>query len=211
MQTLGGLFSKKDNVADGPQIVMCSSAGVTRPSWAEEKKTKYPGAADIPIVRLNPFNILDVKFEGEEVLRSSGCDYSIVRPCGLNDDFPSGRPLLTQGDLAVGRINRVDVASLLVAISKENEATGKTFEAITLPQFPVPQSYDQQLGRLKADGQELSDDVLDLTYNIMQQMTPGEMLAPQNLAMGQTYEQLDTGEEGRLGKRGEETVPISAQ
>ena len=38
----------------------------------------------------------------------------------------------------------------------------------------------------------------------------GQLLAPQNLAMGQTYEQLDKGEEGRLGKRGKETAPISA-
>jgi hypothetical protein len=36
----------------------------------------------------------------------------------------------------------------------------------------------------------------------------GQLLAPQNLAMGQTYEQLDKGEQGRLGKRGEEAVPI---
>ena len=38
------------------------------------------------------------------------------------------------------------------------------------------------------------------------------MLAPQKLAMGQTYEQLDKGEEGRLGKSkftlGEEAAPI---
>ena len=31
-----------------PKVVMLSSAGVTRPSWSEEKKKKYPGAADIP-------------------------------------------------------------------------------------------------------------------------------------------------------------------
>ena len=36
----------------------------------------------------------------------------------------------------------------------------------------------------------------------------GQLLAPQNLAMGQTYEQLDKGEQGTLGKRGEEAVPI---
>lgn len=141
---------------------MCSSAGVTRPSWSEEKKLRYPGAADIPIVRLNPFNILNIKkdgknkavwvqdridvyiirpvtlseicavctslrthlftaqlidqFEytkrlillprhhslnlcthhqphntpGEQALRDSGALYTIVRPTGLNDKFPSG-------------------------------------------------------------------------------------------------------------------------
>lgn len=43
---------------------MCSSAGVTRPSWSVEKKMRYPGAADIPIVRLNPLNILNIKKDG---------------------------------------------------------------------------------------------------------------------------------------------------
>ena len=32
-----------------PKIVMLSSAGVTRPSWSEEKKMKFPGSADIPM------------------------------------------------------------------------------------------------------------------------------------------------------------------
>lgn len=48
------------------QVIMCSSAGVTRPSWPEDKKTRYPGAADIPIVRLNPFNILNIKKDGKK-------------------------------------------------------------------------------------------------------------------------------------------------
>lgn len=45
----------------GPRVVMCSSAAVTRPSWSDAKKQRYVGAADIPIVRLNPFGILDIK------------------------------------------------------------------------------------------------------------------------------------------------------
>ena len=49
---------------------MCSSAGVTRPSWPEDKKIRYPGAADIPIVRLNPFNILNIKKDGEQFFYS---------------------------------------------------------------------------------------------------------------------------------------------
>lgn len=60
------------NAIQTPKVVMLSSAGVTRPSWDEEKKAKYRGCADIPIVRLNPFGILDVKAESEEGLRRSG-------------------------------------------------------------------------------------------------------------------------------------------
>jgi hypothetical protein len=38
----------------------------------------------------------------------------------------------------------------------------------------------------------------------MQQLLPGERQDSAALAMGQTYEQLDKGEVGRLGRRGEE-------
>ena len=40
----------------------------------------------------------------------------------------------------------------------------------------------------------------------MQQLLPGEKQDSANIALGQTYEQLDRDEEGRFGKRGEEQV-----
>jgi hypothetical protein len=61
-----------DDLSLLPKVVMLSSAGVTRPSWDEAKKQQFPGSAEIPIVRLNPFGILDVKAESEEKLRQSG-------------------------------------------------------------------------------------------------------------------------------------------
>lgn len=70
-----GLKSTPKRMLDGkslPKIVMLSSAGVTRPSWSEEKKLALEGCAGIPIVRLNPFGILDVKRESEETLRTCG-------------------------------------------------------------------------------------------------------------------------------------------
>ena len=46
-----------------------------------------------------------------------GVDYCIVRPAGLNDNWPAGsRPVFSQGDVAVGRINRKDVAKVLVDV-----------------------------------------------------------------------------------------------
>uniref|UniRef100_A0A7S4VH39 Uncharacterized protein n=2 Tax=Ditylum brightwellii TaxID=49249 RepID=A0A7S4VH39_9STRA len=59
---------EEDNLA---KVVMLSSAGVTRPRWSDEKKEMFAGCADIPIVRLNPFGILDVKADSEEKLRQS--------------------------------------------------------------------------------------------------------------------------------------------
>jgi len=41
-------------------------------------------------------------------------------------------------------------------------------------------------------------------YVVLQQLLPGELMEANALAMGQTYEQLDRGETGRLGRRGEE-------
>jgi len=199
-----------------PKIVMVSSAGVTRPSWDQEKKTTLVGCADIPIVRLNPFGILDIKAASEEKLRQSGVDYCIFRPCGLNDEWASGqRPVLSQGDVAVGRINRQDVATLCCTILGMKEATGKTFEAVTLGGYAPggPSTIASTLSKfqLDADG-PLSEDVVVATYGLMQQLLPGEKQDAAALAMGQTYEQLDKDETGRLGKREEEktegAVPV---
>lgn len=46
---------------------------------------------------------------------------------------------------------------------------------------------------------------------ILQQMLPGEKQQSAALAMGQTYEQLDKGETGRFGERGNEKVPGDAK
>jgi len=213
MRSMGACFKDRPSPLGGPSIVMCSSAGVTRPSWSQEKKSRYEGCADIPIVRLNPLGILDVKRQGEEALRAGGASYVIVRPCGLNDKWPAGRPVLSQGDVAVGRINREDVAEILTRMVFESEAQGLTFETIALPGFPVPRDFGLQLSRLIRDSDlspdgALPDMVLDAQYSLMQQLVPGESLQPNRLAMGQTYEQLDAGEQGRLGARGEELPPI---
>lgn len=191
-----------------PKVIMCSSAGVTRPSWSEEKKALMPGAADIPIVRLNPFGALDIKADSEEKLRQTGVDYAIVRPCGLNDNHPAGsRPLFTQGDVAVGRINRKDVAKVMVDCLCAPEATGKTFEVIGVAGYQPPTSIRAPLSGLRTDKEGLPPlDVILSTYTTLQQLLPGETQDSAALAMGQTYEQLDRGEKGRLGQRGEERL-----
>ncbi|CAM9958966.1 unnamed protein product, partial [Hapterophycus canaliculatus] len=118
------------------RFVLLSSAAVTRPNWSDEEKALYPLAADVPIVKLNPLNILTVKAEGEKELREVGIPYAVVRPCGLNDDHPKGRPLFSVGDTAAGRIcSREDVADVLVRCLATPEATGKTFEVQSLPGF----------------------------------------------------------------------------
>lgn len=207
---LAKCFLDKDVAGcDYPKVVMLSSAGVTRPSWDDAKKARFPGSADIPIVRLNPFGILEIKAESENKLRQSGAPYCIVRPAGLNDkDWPAGsRPVFSQGDVAVGRIHRKDVARILADVLSAKEATGKTFEAITLAGYPPADSIAPALKRLKTDVDGLPDDeALDATYATMQQLLPGEKQDSANIALGQTYEQMDKNEEGRFGPRGAEKV-----
>ncbi|CAJ1338047.1 unnamed protein product [Effrenium voratum] len=104
------MAAKGTRPSGAPRVVMCSSAAVTRPVWSRRQKEQLAGAADIPIVRLNPGGLLDQKRGAEQALRGSGASYAVVRPTG--DDWPAGRPVLSQGDVAVGRTSRQDLAQL---------------------------------------------------------------------------------------------------
>ncbi|KAJ1451139.1 hypothetical protein M885DRAFT_530620 [Pelagophyceae sp. CCMP2097] len=177
---------------------MLSSAGVTRPAWADEKKERLAGAADIPIIRLNPGGILGLKVVAEDVLRASALRYSVVRPTGLKDEWPRGRSVFSQGDVAVGRTNPADLADALVDVLLDGGAAdGKTFEMFTLAGYPAPR-LKTALGRLRLDSAgPLDDGAVDAAYALLQQLLPGEQQDPTQLEMGQTYEQLDRGEAGR--------------
>jgi hypothetical protein len=115
--------------------------------------------------------------------------------------------VFSQGDVAVGRINRQDVAKILVDVLSTPEATGKTFEAITLAGYPPATSIDPALAKLRTDKEGLpSLESIEATYTAMQQLLPGEKQDSVKIAVGQTYEQLDKGEEGRFGPRDNENV-----
>ena len=68
-----------------------------------ETKRRYPGAAELPIVRLNPQNILGAKASEEASVRAAGLPYCIVRPCNLDEEYVSeGGYVLSSGDVATG-------------------------------------------------------------------------------------------------------------
>lgn len=184
-----------------PRIVMCSSAGVTRPSWDDKSKKRLVGAADIPIVNLNPGDILNKKVEAEDLLRHSGVPYSIVRPTGLkfnSQDWSPGRPVFSQGDVAVGRTNAQDLADVLVSVLKEPSATGKTFEMLTLQGYPAPRTLSAVLEPLKRDDEgPLDASTVLANYKLLQQLLPGEEQDATKLEMGRSYEQVDRGEVAR--------------
>eukprot|EP00520_Triparma_pacifica_P018855 CAMPEP_0118655054 /NCGR_PEP_ID=MMETSP0785-20121206/12717_1 /TAXON_ID=91992 /ORGANISM="Bolidomonas pacifica, Strain CCMP 1866" /LENGTH=319 /DNA_ID=CAMNT_0006547753 /DNA_START=34 /DNA_END=989 /DNA_ORIENTATION=+ len=159
-------------------IILLSSAGVTRPSWSTTKSKRYPQSHDIPIIRLNPGGVLDRKFESEEYVRSSNIPYTIVRPVGLKseDVWPPGRPVLTQGDYAVGRCTPSDLAYVITSScaseSKGWKRQGLTFEVQTLTGYPRPRDgMENVFDILTLDGYGLNSD--DAGYGFVQQLLPG--------------------------------------
>jgi uncharacterized protein YbjT (DUF2867 family) len=76
-------------------------------------------------------NVLIWKFKGEEYLRNSGLNYSIVRSGGLKPEIPGGQfgVYLGQGDDSrAGQISVDDVASVLIEAATNPDAHGKTYE-----------------------------------------------------------------------------------
>jgi hypothetical protein len=117
------------------------------------------------------------------------------------------RPVFSQGDVAVGRINRKDVACILADVLSTREATGKTFEVITLAGYPPADSIAPALNRLRKDTEGLPNErfwmlrtsLCSNCYLVKNKILP-------NIALGQTYEQMDQNEQGRFGPRGAEKV-----
>ena len=70
MEALPQAFVHESEAGVAPTVVMLSSAGVTRTAWDTSKQQRLVGAADIPIIRLNPGGILDRKREAD--LRAQG-------------------------------------------------------------------------------------------------------------------------------------------
>ena len=92
-------------------------------------------------------NILIWKFKGEEYLRESGLNYSIVRAGGLKPEIPGGKygVYLSQGDDSrAGQISIEDVASVLIEAANNPDAHGKTYETFNyVTRYPAawPDSF----------------------------------------------------------------------
>ena len=118
------------------QFVLISSIGVTHEDHYLNK------AFD---------NVLKWKLKGEEVLRTSGVPYTIVRPGGLTDEEGGQHEILfKQGDKDGGLISRADVASVCVAALKIPAARNKTFEVINGSTPPV-KDWQTRFASLKPD------------------------------------------------------------
>ena len=98
------------------QFILVSSMGVTHPDH-----------------QLNAMldNILSWKLKGEDAVRATGINYTIVRPGELTNE-PGGRRgvRIMQGDPVGGEgsVSRSDVAAILVSAIGREDLYGKTFE-----------------------------------------------------------------------------------
>jgi uncharacterized protein YbjT (DUF2867 family) len=120
------------------RFILISSIGVTHPG--------HP---------LNNFGrLLDWKLKGENVLRTSGLVYTIVR-CGTLTDESGGKSglRLCQGDhLLSGYLSRSDAAAVCLAALDDMATYHTTFEVIAEAGTP-PDDYGALFGELKTDRQ----------------------------------------------------------
>ena len=84
---------------------------------------------------------LQAKGKADEELRSSGLDYSIVRPTGLTDEPGAGTVEIAE-QVERGQISRDDVAGVLVAVLDEPATIGKTF-ALGPGDVPIEEAVAQ--------------------------------------------------------------------
>ncbi len=135
--------------AKTPQLIMISSAGVTRPSRSDLDLSQEP-----PAVQMNDQlgGILDWKLAGENCIRNSGLRYTIIRPCALTEETESQGLRFDQGDTLKGQVSRDTIASLCLELLNTPDAAHKTFEVSkTDEEVNSPQSWRQQVSQLQPD------------------------------------------------------------
>ena len=124
------------------RIAFLSSIGVTRPNWASRLLNKVKG------------NALKWRREMEDLIRSSGFDYSIVRAGYLMNSVSGKEIALTQREYALElrhRIGRREAARVLVEALKEPAAARKTFDAVRSRSSEGHGDWRQKFTALAAD------------------------------------------------------------
>jgi uncharacterized protein YbjT (DUF2867 family) len=104
-----------------------------------------------PAHALNTPERLTDLLTAEQVVRSSGRWYTVVRPTWLTSDPPSRYAVtLTQDPCADGMLPRADLARVCLAAIDEPRARGKTFAAFVEP-GPAPARWAPMFAALLAD------------------------------------------------------------
>lgn len=96
------------------KFVMLSSMGADNPSVSDDLQ-----------------DYLEAKQNADEHLKSSGIDYSIVRPGSLNNNKGSGKIKLDKKFDEMGEISRADVAKTLVEVLDDKVRHNEVFEILS--------------------------------------------------------------------------------
>lgn len=130
-----------------PEFILISSAGVTRPGRSDLNLEAQP-----PAVKMNDQlgGILTWKLKGEEVIRQSGLNYTIIRPCALTEKPGDKDLIFDQGDNLTGQVSREAIADLCLQLLTTPEATQKTFE-VAETDHASEQSWFQAIASLSSD------------------------------------------------------------
>ncbi|TRO63349.1 SDR family oxidoreductase [Christiangramia sabulilitoris] len=96
------------------KFVMLSSMGADNPSISDDLE-----------------DYLKAKQNADEYLKSSGINYSIVRPGSLNNNDGSGKIKLERKFEDFGEIPRADVARTLVEVLDDDKRQNETFEILS--------------------------------------------------------------------------------
>ncbi|MEL4894296.1 CIA30 family protein [Crocosphaera sp. Alani8] len=130
-----------------PQFILISSAGVTRPGRSDINLEDQP-----PAVKINDQlgGILTWKLKGEEVLRQSGLNYTIIRPCALTEKPGDKTLVFEQGDNMRGQVSRDAIADLCLQLLQLPTACQKTFE-VSEEDKPNQQQLKEAIASLNQD------------------------------------------------------------
>lgn len=74
--------------------------------------------------------VLDEKTLGENALRASGLDWTILRPGGMTHDPASGTAIKTEDQTVMGVINRADLARLVVECLDDPGTIGRIYHTV---------------------------------------------------------------------------------
>lgn len=74
-------------------------------------------------------DVISLKSQAEEHLKTSGLDYTIIRPGGLLDKSASGQAVLSEDPQTFSWIARTDLSQLVVDALDDRQTIGKTFSA----------------------------------------------------------------------------------
>jgi uncharacterized protein YbjT (DUF2867 family) len=127
--TRGEQAKRPDYVGNRNVIDAAKAAGVKRFVFITVIGTGNSYEAAPRMSRRFLKDVIALKDQAEQHLRSSGLDYTIIRPGGLGDVPATGTAILADDPQAFSYIGRADLAALTVQALGDPSTIGKTYNA----------------------------------------------------------------------------------